>query len=78
MGPLSADRGNDRFKPPPARVLVASMGPLSADRGNLGHWLEENVPGGLQWGRYQLIAEISASFLDAWPKTQSFNGAAIS
>ena len=67
MGPLSADRGNEAGISDHPWELAASMGPLSADRGNAAPRVYNITPESLQWGRYQLIAEISAGRLAQRP-----------
>ena len=57
MGPRSADRGNESARSP-CNSQLASMGPRSADRGNQ-RASERPAARWLQWGRDQLIAEIS-------------------
>src|SRR5260370_23721161 len=59
MGPRSADRGNTRLAATAAIGQLASMGPRSADRGNLLLMTACAAKKVLQWGRDQLIAEIS-------------------
>src|SRR5579872_3082741 len=71
MGPRSIDRGNQGMNGPYQGDYAASMGPRSIDRGNEARAQTSSSAAGLQWGRDQLIAEItthpaaSGSFLIA-------------
>ena len=77
MGPRSADRGNKSKLRSTGESFPTSMGPRSADRGNVHFENVLAVEIRLQWGRDQLIAEMSHQVRMRWLK-RNFNGAAIS
>ena len=58
-------------------MFWASMGPRPADRGNESASAAESAFAVLQWGRDQLIAEMTRKHLDNWD-VLCFNGAATS
>src|ERR1035437_1862451 len=59
MGPRSIDRGTLAECANPGPYVGASMGPRSIDRGTMGFAILIEVTNKLQWGRDQLIAELS-------------------
>jgi len=78
MGPRSNDRGNVHAIIGHWSVFAASMGPRSNDRGNASAALREFLSVvRLQWGRDQMIAEITSQGTSAGKHRGSFNGAAI-
>src|ERR1035437_5656659 len=77
MGPRSIDRGIFTWRGVPTLTHLASMGPRSIDRGITATPTFTVLANSLQWGRNQLIAELSRSCGSLPSGMTGFNGAAI-